>query len=161
MVSNNRHWKNQHRKREGGENPPTSSPLSIQAHSIIDMAFRRGISHRRPSVCTVLKLMCLIFVTTCHHRCRCLAFSSNTSIRPLNGDRKILVNSLLRPLQNKHVNTIERQLVLSGHVTDEVEIRSRPNIFVIKTHEDYVKFLEEDDRLCVISKSPLVVTVQY
>lgn len=30
------------------------------------------------------------------------------------------------------------------------EDRSRPNIVVIKTHEDYVRFIEEDDRLCII-----------
>ncbi|KAL3761085.1 hypothetical protein ACHAWU_006491, partial [Discostella pseudostelligera] len=35
----------------------------------------------------------------------------------------------------------------------EVDIRTRANIFVIKTHEDYVKFLEEDYRLCVISSN--------
>lgn len=38
---------------------------------------------------------------------------------------------------------------LHGTATEE-EDRSRPDIVVIKTHEDYVKFLEEDDRLCVI-----------
>jgi len=40
--------------------------------------------------------------------------------------------------------------VLSGRASAEEEDRSRPNIVVLKTHEDYVNFLEEDDRLCVV-----------
>jgi len=37
-----------------------------------------------------------------------------------------------------------------GKVTSDEEVRGRPNIVVIKNHEDYVNFLEEDDRLCII-----------
>lgn len=43
-----------------------------------------------------------------------------------------------------------RPVRLSGKATDDEEDRSRPNIVVIKTHQDYIKFLDEDDRLCVI-----------
>ena len=39
---------------------------------------------------------------------------------------------------------------LFGKAADDDEDRSRPNIVVIRTHEDYVNFLEEDDRLCII-----------
>ena len=39
---------------------------------------------------------------------------------------------------------------LYGKATNEEEDRSRPDIFVIKSHDDYVKFLEEDDRLVVL-----------
>lgn len=41
------------------------------------------------------------------------------------------------------------QKLFSAAADDEAN-RSRPKIVVIKNHEDYVKFLEEDDRLCVI-----------
>ena len=39
---------------------------------------------------------------------------------------------------------------LHGQASSDDEDRSRPNIVVIKTHEDYVNFLEEDDRLCIV-----------
>ena len=42
------------------------------------------------------------------------------------------------------------KLGLFGQVTNDDEDHSCPSIVVIKTHEDYVKFLEEDDRLCVV-----------
>lgn len=44
---------------------------------------------------------------------------------------------------------ISTKLVLSGKATDE-EDRSRPNVVVLKTHEEYVNFLDLDDRLCVV-----------
>ena len=42
--------------------------------------------------------------------------------------------------------------IMFGKVTYNEDERhhSRPNIVVINTHEQYIKFLEEDDRICVI-----------
>ena len=42
---------------------------------------------------------------------------------------------------------------LSGRAGVDVEDRSRPNIVRITTHEDYLEFLQQDDRVCVISES--------
>lgn len=125
--------------------------------NLIDMALHRGTSHRRAVLVShiIINMMCVIFVMTCHHRCHCHAFSSHiyTSTGLLNGDRMILAYSP-RPLQtNKNDVPSARQLELSGRATDKVEIRSRQNIFVIKTHEDNVKFIEEDHCLFLSSVS--------
>lgn len=121
------------------------------------MAFRREVA-----VVRIITVLCALFMTTCHHRYLCHAFFSHsyTSTRPLNGDG---MSSIFLPSPSQSKNNVsktvrQRQHELLGHVTGEVEIRSRPNIFVIKTHEDYVKFLEEDDRLCVISELLLFFT---
>lgn len=75
---------------------------------------------------------------------RCHAFSSSPS--PLSrrspGGSSIRAGEGFRPSAGK--------AVADDHVGDGEEDRSRPNIVVIKTHEDYVRFIEEDDRLCII-----------
>lgn len=157
MMSKSKDRKHYRRQRMGEEHP--HSPIQYQAllksNNLINMALRRETSHRRAAV---LLMMCFMFITTCRHRCN--AFSSHLypSTRPLYVDNRIISVNSPRPLQTKHNVPIhrQRQLELSGHATDEVDIRTRANIFVIKTHEDYVKFLEEDDRLCVISELPPV-----
>lgn len=59
-------------------------------------------------------------------------------------------SSLLAHPSDVRISSRQHKIALSGRATHEEEDRSRPNIVVLKTHEDYVKFLEEDDRLCVV-----------
>lgn len=80
---------------------------------------------------------------------QCHAFSSC----PSSLTRSCVVRTSLPQhlLSGKHVDsTASVKIGLSGTATDDEDDRSRPNIVVIKTHEDYVNFLEEDDRLCVV-----------
>ena len=48
------------------------------------------------------------------------------------------------------LHSLQSGTALYHGATEEEEDRSRPNIVKIKTHEDYVNFLEEDDRICVV-----------
>ena len=59
-------------------------------------------------------------------------------------------SSLLARSSSTTSDNAVRLTGLLGRATSEDEDRSRPNIQVIRTSDDYVKFLEEDDRLCVI-----------
>lgn len=157
-MSKSKDRKHQRRQRMGGEEHP-HSPIQYQAFLKPNnsMAIRRETSHRRAAV---VLMMCFMFITTCHHRCYAFSSHSYLSTRPLFVGHIIIPANSPRPLQTKHNVPVgrHRQLELLGHAIDEVDIRIRPNIFVIKTHEDYVKFLEEDDRLCVISELPSVFT---
>ena len=76
-------------------------------------------------MCLALAAMALLCLQTCH------AFSSYP---PTQCRRDVRTN----------------YIGLYGKATNEEEDRSRPDIFVIKSHDDYVKFLEEDDRLVVL-----------
>ncbi|KAL9180308.1 hypothetical protein ACHAXT_008278 [Thalassiosira profunda] len=81
---------------------------------------------------TLLLALAVALAVLLHCRC-CHAFTSRAS-------------PVARPSTGRQTATIG----LFGKAADEDEDRSRPNIVVIRTHEDYVKFLEEDDRLCII-----------
>lgn len=75
---------------------------------------------------------------------QCHAFSFNPSSSLTHSSTKFRITS--------HQHSVQRTKIgLSGKATDnDKQDRSRPDIVVIESHDDYVKFLEEDDRLCVI-----------
>ena len=50
--------------------------------------------------------------------------------------------------QNPTIN--ENTSALFSNIDDDDDDRSRPNIIKIQTHQDYVNFLEEDDRICLV-----------
>mmetsp|Transcript_6409 Transcript_6409/g.15963 ORF Transcript_6409/g.15963 Transcript_6409/m.15963 type:complete len:278 (-) Transcript_6409:146-979(-) len=75
---------------------------------------------------------------------QCHAFSSYQYSSVTHSSTKFRITSQQYPVQRTKIG-------LSAKAADnDQEDRSRPNIIVIKSHDDYVKFLEEDDRLCVI-----------
>lgn len=84
---------------------------------------------------------------------RCNAFSSFPSSQFARPSDTVRISSKLQPIiptSPSATNFLRSTNGLSGKATDEEEDRSRPSIVRIKSHEDYVKFLEEDDRLCVV-----------
>lgn len=121
-----------------------------------------------------LLLTCITLLTaTFQHHHQCHAFSSTC---PLSSNYSSLTSKKISssPLQHqsssfkKTSNIIDNtssssssrcleeffgkatSLSASSNNNNNEEDRSRPKIVLIKTPEDYVKFLEEDDRLCVI-----------
>eukprot|EP01083_Nonionella_stella_P237604 833368_1 len=102
-----------------------------------DISFRRAI------------LLACTAVAALQYQCH--AFSSYPSSLARSSDARINLPQHHHHLSaNGNVDRIGTKLELSGKATDDEEDRSRPKIVVIKTHEEYVNFLEEDDRLCVI-----------
>eukprot|EP00584_Thalassiosira_punctigera_P022093 CAMPEP_0172553886 /NCGR_PEP_ID=MMETSP1067-20121228/52232_1 /TAXON_ID=265564 ORGANISM="Thalassiosira punctigera, Strain Tpunct2005C2" /NCGR_SAMPLE_ID=MMETSP1067 /ASSEMBLY_ACC=CAM_ASM_000444 /LENGTH=266 /DNA_ID=CAMNT_0013342149 /DNA_START=165 /DNA_END=965 /DNA_ORIENTATION=+ len=93
-------------------------------------------------------LACTTALAAPQHQCH--AFSSHPP--PLTDPSHVGPQSLRQQLSFKasDASTTKPKIDLFGKAADDKEDRSRPNIVVIKTHEDYVKFLEEDDRLCAI-----------
>lgn len=83
----------------------------------------------------------------------CHSFSSHSSYTKNNV--RINTNNSLQPMQsmmtryNKN-SSLFGKATTSNEADDDEDRARRPNIVKINTHEQYVKFLEEDDRVCVI-----------
>eukprot|EP00579_Thalassiosira_antarctica_P000564 CAMPEP_0201873714 /NCGR_PEP_ID=MMETSP0902-20130614/6147_1 /ASSEMBLY_ACC=CAM_ASM_000551 /TAXON_ID=420261 /ORGANISM="Thalassiosira antarctica, Strain CCMP982" /LENGTH=266 /DNA_ID=CAMNT_0048400387 /DNA_START=66 /DNA_END=866 /DNA_ORIENTATION=+ len=91
------------------------------------------------------RALLLAYTALAAHQCH--AFSSYPSSLTRPSDVGISSPQHLPLKMNVASST---KLGLFGQVTNDDEDHSCPSIVVIKTHEDYVKFLEEDDRLCVV-----------
>ena len=63
----------------------------------------------------------------------CLAFSPTRRLEKI------------RPVINENTS-----ILLFSRVNEDDDDRSRPNIVKIQSHQDYVDFLQEDDRLCLV-----------
>lgn len=93
----------------------------------------------------VLLLLCIAELVALHHQCHAFTPYLNPPSTAGRSSQRLRTSSLKTDLASS-INS----LALLGKVTDDDEDRSRPKIVVIKTAEDYVNFLEEDDRLCVV-----------
>lgn len=85
-----------------------------------------------------LLFACIAALAAVRFQCTAFSTTSPASSLALRSEGGIVHRSKIRPLSVK------------AEDDEDDGDRSRPNIVVIKSHEDYVKFLEEDDRLCVI-----------
>ena len=94
-----------------------------------------------------LLLACTV-LTGCQHNQSAHAFCSDltTTLTP----RVSSPQHLLPSRTVFHSPATTPVTALHAQASSDDEDRSRPNIVVIKTHEDYVNFLEEDDRLCIV-----------
>jgi len=76
----------------------------------------------------------------------CSAFSPRPSHLSTRFPQQISANLRLRPI---HENTSVLLYSRASNI-DEDDDRSRPNIVKIQSHQDYINFLQEDDRLCLV-----------
>ena len=87
-------------------------------------------------------------------RPRCEAFSSGRPTAPPTAHPSYEVRSSSPHNRRHHPPStgVALAAALSGRAGVDVEDRSRSNIARITTHEDYLEFLQQDDRVCVISE---------
>ena len=99
------------------------------------------MTERRALVCWAL----VGVLQLCHSFCSPPSFTKNN----------VRIYHSLQPMQNINLVMNNKKSSLFGKATttseaDDEDQARRPNIVKINSHEQYVKFLEEDDRVCVI-----------
>lgn len=100
-------------------------------------------------------------------RPRCEAFSSGRPTAPPTAHPSYEVGSSSphncrhHPPSSATTAGVALAAALSGRAGVDVEDRSRSNIVRITTHEDYLEFLQQDDRVCVISEFIIFLVYTY